>query len=162
MCRTTVQQKWWVIGERFKSTGEYFNQGCISCQRCVWSAHWQCRWDASPTTANWTSCRHQGESLCSTICRRNIRLALPSRKALALFVPPYQCCRYSTSKCRTTPLGCAQSFASDVSGARSAPCLRVFDGDSSTADYRCHHYTRRAHSLLKGEITLSALLCHGL
>ena len=74
---------------------------------------------------------------------------------MALYEPPYQCCRGSTSKCRAASLGCAQGFVGGISVVRSSP-----RNEPSTVACRCHQCTRRTHLLLKDKISMSALLFH--
>ena len=94
-------------------------------------------------------CLQQGESACSTICRRDIRLAETSREIFGLI-------RAAISMLPQFYLEMPSSFAvfvGGVSGGRSPPRY-----ERSTAACRCHQCTRRAHSLLKDEITISAWL----
>ena len=74
---------------------------------------------------------------------------------LVLYEPPDQWSCSSTSKCRAASPVCTQRLACGVSGKRSSP-----RGEPSTVGCRCRQCTKRAYSLLKDEITTSALLFH--
>ena len=98
MCRATVEQIWWVIGERFNQlvnaliraashvnvcsgTGINDNVGCVSKD---------CNMDLVDNKENLYAQKYVDE------------IFVPTKhhgKHLALSEPPYQCCRSSTLKC---------------------------------------------------------------
>ena len=154
MCRTTGEQRWRVIGELFNQLVNALIRAASHanvCSGALISASAECvsndcKLDLVDNEDNLYAQQYVDE------------IVFPPKhqgKYLALYEQLYQCCRSSTSKCRSASLGCAQVFAGGVSGARSSP-----RNERSTAACHCHQCTRRAHSFLKDDITISAMFFH--
>ena len=72
MCCTTMEQNWRVVGERFDQPVNVLIR-TASCHRLHRGTYqWQC--GMRPQRLQTESCRRQGESKCSTACRRNVTL----------------------------------------------------------------------------------------
>ena len=75
MCRTTVKQRWRGVGERFNQLANAFIRAA-SYANFSSGARIDSVGRMRLKQLQTGPCRHHGESVCSTICRQNIRLAL--------------------------------------------------------------------------------------
>ena len=120
MYRTTVEQRWRVIGERLNQLVNALIRAASHANVCsgmrindsVACASNDCKLDFVDNKENLYIQKYVDEIFVPT---------KQQGKHLALYEPPYQWCRNSTSKCRAASPGCAQDFAGGVSGARSSP-----------------------------------------